>query len=100
MDRTYNLMAATFHPAKELENVKAHGLTFEGVEEIFGDPIYVYEDNREDYGEQRWNVIGWLKGTLVHLTYRDDGDDIHAISLRNAEPHERRIYQEAQEGNL
>jgi uncharacterized DUF497 family protein len=29
----------------------------------------------------------------MFFTYRDDGDDVHAISLREAEPYEIKRYQ-------
>ena len=40
----------------------------------------------------RINLLSWLDGTVVHLTYTERGDDLHIISLRKAEKHEIRRY--------
>ena len=55
-------------------------------------PGRLLEVAREAYGEQRINLLGWLDGSIVHLTYTERGDDMHIISLRKAEKHEIRRY--------
>jgi hypothetical protein len=47
------------------------------------------------YGEQRINLLGWLEGCVVHMTYTERGEDVHVISLREATKHEARYYFEA-----
>lgn len=44
------------------------------------------------YGEQRINLLGWLHGTVVHMTYTERVDEPHIISLREAEKHEVRRF--------
>lgn len=44
------------------------------------------------YGEQRINLLGWLEGRVVHMTYTERGEDLHVISLREATKHEARYY--------
>ena len=53
------------------------------------------EDDREAYGEERINLIGFLDGRIVHMTYTEHGDDVQVISLRKASNHEIRRYREA-----
>ena len=77
---------------KRLHNVKARGLDFIGCEAVFDSPVVTWEDNREAYGEQRINLLGWLNGIVVHMTYTERGDEPHIISLRKAEKHEIRRY--------
>ena len=85
----------TWDEAKRQDNIRDHGLDFEGCEAIFDGPISVKEDKRERYGELRLNVVGWLRGLVVHMTYTERGDDFHVISLREAERHEaRRFFKE------
>jgi uncharacterized protein len=55
-------------------------------------PFFKREDAREAYGEQRINLLGWLDGVVVHMTYTERGDEPHIISLRKAEKHEIRRY--------
>jgi len=48
--------------------------------------------DREAYGELRINLLGFLNGIVVQLTYTERGDDLHVISLRKAEKHEIRLF--------
>ncbi|MGQ0621193.1 MAG: BrnT family toxin [Panacagrimonas sp.] len=78
--------------AKRIENITKHGYDFAGVEAIFDAPITTQEDTREAYAEQRIQLLGWLHGHVMHLTYTDDGEAMRAISLREATPHEKARY--------
>ena len=51
-------------------------------------------DNREDYGEDRYVIIGLVKNRLLFVAYTMRGKVIRIISARGAEPHERRQYHE------
>ncbi len=82
----------TWDEPKRLRNFKARGLDFLGCEAVFDSPVVTWEDDREDYGEQRINLLGWLNGIVVHMTYTERGDEPHIISLRKAEKHEIRRY--------
>lgn len=82
----------TWDEPKRLRNVKVHGLDFTGCEAVFYGPVVAWDDDREAYGEQRINVLGWLNGIVVHMTYTERGDEPHIISLRRAEKHEIRRY--------
>ena len=82
----------TWDEAKRLRNIKTHGLDFAGCEAVFQGPVLTWDDDRQAYGELRINLLGWLDGTVVHLTYTERGDDLHIISLRKAEKHEIRRY--------
>jgi uncharacterized DUF497 family protein len=59
---------------------------------VFDGPIVTIEDSREAYGEQRINLLGWLHGRVVHMTYTERGEELHVISLREATTHEARYY--------
>lgn len=58
-------------------------------------------DDRECYGQDRWNRIGLVEGRLLFVTYTeridtDSGDEIiRIISARPAERRERKRYREA-----
>ena len=77
---------------RRLRNIKARGLGFIGCEAVFDSPVVTWEDGREAYGEQRINLLGWVNGIVVHMTYTERGDEPHIISLREAEKHEIRRY--------
>jgi uncharacterized protein len=82
----------TWDEAKRLSNIKDHELDFIGCEVIFDGLVFVFEDTRVKYGEQRLCAIGWLKDAVVHMTYTEREDDFHVISLRKAEKHEIKRY--------
>ncbi|MBL8248616.1 MAG: BrnT family toxin [Candidatus Competibacter sp.] len=82
----------TWDEPKRLENLRKHEMDFVGCEAVFDHPVLTQEDTRDAYGEQRMNLIGWLHGQWVHLTYIERNERLHAISLRKATPHELRQY--------
>ncbi len=76
-------------------NIAAHGISFEVACEVFDDELAIERpDDREDYGEDRTNITGMVKGRLLTVTYTLRGDKIRLISARMAEPYERRWYHE------
>lgn len=83
---------ASWDELKRIRNIRVHGLDFVGCEAVFDGPVVAWEDDRESYGEQRINLLGWLGGVVVHMTYAERGDEPHIISLRKAEKHEIRLY--------
>ena len=97
----FSLFVATFNGVvtwdewKREANLHNHGLDFEGCEAVFDHPVVTQEDTRKAYGEQRINLLGWLRDRVVHMTYTERGEDLHVISLREATKHETRYYFEA-----
>jgi uncharacterized protein len=80
---------------KAATNLADHGVTFEAAREIFKDPFALdWLDESENYGEERYAVIGISEGRLLFVAYAMRGDAIRIISARGAEPCERRRYHE------
>ncbi len=81
--------------AKARLNLRNHGLSFEVAREAFDD-FYAYEwaDEREDYGEERFNITGMVQGRLITVTFTIRETKLRLISARKAEPRERRRYHE------
>jgi uncharacterized DUF497 family protein len=84
--------------AKASLNLRNHGLSFEVACEVFDD-FFAYEwaDDREDYGEERFNITGMVHGRLITVTFTMRETKIRLISARKAEPRERRRYHEQKE---
>ena len=81
--------------AKAVENFKSHGVTFEDATRAFADPFAIERlDNRENYGEDRFNILGMVDGRLLFVAFTLRGEIIRIISARGAEPHEKRKYHE------
>jgi len=84
--------------AKAARNEAEHGLPFAAAALVFDDPFALeWLDDREDYGEERYVILGLADGRLVYVVYKMRGDAIRIISARGAEPHERRRYHEEDE---
>ncbi len=79
---------------KNRANVAKHGIAFDAIDELDFDDALEYEDDRFDYGEQRFVAIGWLRGRLFAVTFVPPGDIIRLISLRPATKAEQRRYAE------
>jgi uncharacterized DUF497 family protein len=59
----------------------------------FRDPFAVERiDAREDYGEERINLVGMCDGVLIDVTYTGRGERLQLISARRAEGHEQDDY--------
>ncbi len=81
--------------AKAAQNYADHGVSFEAAKKAFEDPFATERlDDREDYGEVRYNILGVVDGRILYVAYTLRNDTIRIISARGAEPHERRQYHE------
>ena len=89
-------------PAKARSNWTKHRVTFEQARDAFKDLHALDElDDKEDYGEDRFNLTGMVDGRLLVVTYaqtidESTGDEIiRIISARKAERGEAKSYHEA-----
>ena len=81
---------------KRSSNLSKHGLDFADAPAMFDLAMFVVLDEREDYGEPRYQGIGLLNGNFAAVVFTEpDEDTIRLISLRRATPQERRIYERA-----
>jgi uncharacterized DUF497 family protein len=80
---------------KAAENMRKHKVSFEVARYVFDDPNALGEiDGGEHYGEDRYNIIGVIRGRLFFVTYTIRGNRCRLISARRAEPHEKKRYHE------
>jgi uncharacterized DUF497 family protein len=81
--------------AKAAANVQKHGVSFEEARGVFRDPFAVeLLDDREDYGEDRYILIGMTAAGVLVVVYTMRDERNRIISARKAEPNERRFYHE------
>jgi uncharacterized DUF497 family protein len=79
---------------KARANARKHGVTFERATFAFADPFAIATlDDREDYGEERFILIGVAEGPLLFVSYTERGDRKRIISARRATRHEQEIYE-------
>lgn len=85
--------AFDWDPAKAAANLANHKVGFEHAKGVFRDPFAIeLIDDREDYGEDRFVIIGMTDGRLLTVVYTLKEDRTRIISARKAEPRERRRY--------
>jgi uncharacterized DUF497 family protein len=83
-----------WHDAKAEANLQAHGVSFDLAKTVFKDPFAVERlDDREDYGEERFVIIGMAEGHVVlFVAYTEREERIRIISARRATQHEQDDY--------
>jgi uncharacterized DUF497 family protein len=78
---------------KAAVNLRNHGVAFQEAVLVFSDAFLVeWIDDRENYGEERFSLLGMCNSTILHVTYTVRGENIRIISARRAEKHERDHY--------
>jgi len=80
--------------SKASTNWRRHGVSFELAITVFRDPFAVERfDDREDYGEQRFVLIGMAEGQiLLFVAYTEREERIRIISARRATQNEEDDY--------
>lgn len=80
---------------KSAENYAKHGVRFEAARDIFKDSFAIERaDAGNNYGEERFIIIGMARNRLLFVAYTMRGETIRIISARGAEPYEQREYHE------
>lgn len=80
--------------AKAHANVRAHGVAFELARTVFRDPFAIERlDDRKDYGEPRFVLIGMAEGRILLFgAYTERDEKIRIISARRATQYEQDDY--------
>jgi uncharacterized DUF497 family protein len=83
-----------WHDAKAEANFLDHGVSFDLATEVFKDPFAIERlDDREDYGEERFVIIGRAgENVLLFVAYTEREDCIRIISARRATQNEQEDY--------
>ena len=85
-------MRFTWHELKRQVTLRRHGLDFAQAEQVFAGPTFTFEDDREDYGEQRWVTLGLLGDRVIVIVHTETEDEIRVISMREANKNERLLF--------
>jgi uncharacterized DUF497 family protein len=74
--------------------LQAHGVSFDLAKTVFRDPFAVERlDDREDYGEERFVIIGMAQGNVALLVaYTEREGRMRIISARRATQNEQDDY--------
>ncbi len=87
-------MKFEWHDAKAEGNSRSHGVSFDLAKTVFKDPFAVERlDDRADYGEQRYVIVGMAEGQLLlFVAYTERQECVRIISARRATQYEQEDY--------
>ena len=93
------MLCFEWDPAKNLQNVLKHNISFHVAKNVFYDPSVLLQQDRIKYGEMRWCAIGRSHTdqllVVAHVVREtNDCEVIRIISARRAIRHEISRYQE------
>ena len=82
---------------KNRNNIEKHGIDFSDAISAFDYHYLQRIDDRFEYGETRYILLGRLNDGTIVLVYTKRHDQIRIISARQANKNERKAYQEIQD---
>ena len=77
---------------KRQATLNKRGVDFTDAERVFAGPTFTFEDDREDYSEQRWVTLGLLGVQVVVIVHTETEEEIRVISIREADKDERLLF--------
>lgn len=78
--------------SKRRLNLRKHGIDFADAAEVLRGFTVTAEDDREEYGEQRFLTLGLLADQVISIAHTERGASIRLISMRKDTRHEARFY--------
>jgi uncharacterized DUF497 family protein len=83
-----------WHDAKAEANWQRHGVSFDLAKTVFNDPFAIERiDDREDYGGERFVIIGMAEGHVVlFVAYTQREQGIRLISARRVTQYDQEDY--------
>jgi uncharacterized DUF497 family protein len=80
---------------KARDNYRKHKITFEEATEVFDDPFFVEEyDERNSVNEDRYNIVGFVKGAYMTVSFTLRDNLLRIFSAREADIEEEEAYDE------
>lgn len=74
-------------------NEERHGVPFEAAKDVFLDRLHMVAlDDRRDYGEERFQVVGMVDDVLLAVVFTPRDGGVRIVSARPATPKEHRLY--------
>lgn len=79
-------------------NLQKHSLDFANAHLAFTEDAFVIPDDRENYGEDRYILLGLVRERIVVIAFTIRDDVIRVISMRKANKREQKSYVQRQFG--
>lgn len=85
-------MEVSYDPEKRAKTLAERGLDFKDAVHVFAGTAVTIEDDRQDYGEKRFQTMGWLNKRLVMVVWTERGVARHIISMRKCNDREEKKF--------
>ena len=82
-------------PRKERRNIAERGLSLDLAEQLDWATALIWEDKRNDYGERRYCVLGFIEDRMHSVVFTSRNGKPRVISLRKANKREVNRYEKA-----
>ncbi len=87
-------MESSFDPKKNAISLRKHGVSLAEGDGVLNNPLALTLEDDSAQGEQRFVSIGMNTfGQVMVVVYTYEGENTRLISVRRAEPKERRAYE-------
>ena len=86
-------MQISYDPVKRAKTLEERDLDFEDAPEVFAGLTLTLPDERQDYGEDRYQTYGLLGDRLVMVVWTPRGEDRHVFSMRKCNDREQARFQ-------
>jgi uncharacterized DUF497 family protein len=87
-------MDIEFDDEKRQQTLEHRGLDFADAASLFEGTTLIFPDDREEYGEARFQTIGYLGERLVMVVWTQRGEARRIISMRKCNAREQDKYGE------
>ena len=87
-------MNISFDSAKSERNERERGLTLSLVGQLDWSGAVIEVDERKEYGEQRYRVLGFIGDRLYAVVFTPRAGKVHVISLRKVNKREVKQYEQ------
>ena len=87
---------------KNKANIRKHRIDFSDAWQLFEHPLFIWPDERFDYGEDRFIGLGMLNNMMIVFAafVERETDTLRVISMRKAKKHEEKKYEQALKDGL
>ena len=87
-------MKISYDPDKRAKTLAERGLDFDDAVRVFAGRTLTLPDERQDYGEIRYQTYGLLDDRLVAVVWTLRGETRRIISMRKCNAREQALYKD------
>ena len=86
-------MEISYDADKRAKTFAERGLDFDDAVQVFAGSTITIDDDRRQYGERRFQTIGYLNDRLVMIVWTARNEVRHVISMRKCNDREKKKFE-------